>query len=91
LPDLLVYLGDRLFLYPGEPKGSRPLTARALWSFPVSGAPKREQRDDDGTEGPGPERERHLEVLDLPGGGRIAIAQGAQKDGRTVLTLVARK
>jgi hypothetical protein len=90
--DLLVLAGDHLLLYPGDPKGSRPLTGRALWSFPVSGAPKpdRQGGDDDSGEARGP-RERNLEVLDLPGGGRIALAKGAQKDGRTVLTLVEKR
>ncbi len=91
LPDLLVYVGDHLLLYPGEAKGGRPVAGRALWSFPVPGAPKTEQRNDEDAEGPGPERERSLEVLELPGGGRIAFAKGAQKDGRTVLTFVERK
>ena len=91
LPDLLVYVGDRLLLYPGEAKGGRPLAGRALWSFPVSGAPKREQRNGEDAEGPGPERERALEILELPGGDRIAFAKGAQKDGRTVLTFVDRR
>jgi hypothetical protein len=91
LPDLLVFVGDRLLLYPGE-KGGRPLAGKALWSFPVSGAPKREARggDDEG-EGSRPESARFLELLDLPGGGKIAAVRGAQKDGRTVLTLVERK
>ncbi|HEY4595861.1 MAG TPA: VCBS repeat-containing protein [Thermoanaerobaculia bacterium] len=91
LPDLLVYVGDHLLLYPGEAKGSRPLAGKALWSFPVPGAPKREQRNDEDAEGPGPERERSLELLELPGGGKIAFARGAQKDGRTVLTFVERR
>jgi hypothetical protein len=91
LPDLLVYVGDRLLLYPGEANGSRPVSGRALWSFPVSGAPKRERRNDEEGEGPGPERERSLELLELPGGSRIAYAKGAQKDGRTVLTFVERR
>jgi len=90
LPDLLVYVGDRLLLYPGEAKGGRPVSGRALWSFPVSGAPKKEQRNDEDAGGPGPERERALEVLELPGGGKIAFARGAQRDGRTVLTFVHR-
>jgi hypothetical protein len=90
LPDLLVYVGDRLLLYPGEAKG-RPVAGKALWSFPVSGAPKREQRNGEDAAGPGPERERSLELLELPGGGRIAFARGAQKDGRTVLTFVERR
>ena len=46
-PDLLVLVGDHLLLYPGDPKGSRPLAGRPLWSFPVSGAPKRNQQGDD--------------------------------------------
>ena len=90
-PDLLAYVGDHLFLYPGDPKGARPLSGRPLWSFPVPGAPKKEKRNDEEAEGPGPERERSLEVLELPGGGRIAFARGAQKDGRTVLTFVERR
>jgi hypothetical protein len=93
-PDLLVYAGDHLLLYPGDPKGSRPLAGRPLWSFPVPGAPKKDKKEteDEGSrEAPGPERERVLQVLELPGGGRIALAQGAQGDGRTVLTFVARR
>jgi hypothetical protein len=31
-----------------------------------------------------------LQVLELPGGGRIALAAGAQGDGRTVLTVIGR-
>lgn len=92
VPDLLVLAGDHLLLYPGDPKGSRPLAGRPLWSFAVSGAPKpdRSGGDDDAGEAPGP-RERNLVVLELPGGGKIALAQGAQKDGRTVLTVVERR
>ncbi|MFL6194579.1 MAG: FG-GAP repeat domain-containing protein [Thermoanaerobaculia bacterium] len=97
VPDLLVYVGDRLLLYPGDAKGSRPLAGRPLWSFAVSGAPKKEQRkDDDEDQGPSgdetlnPERDRAVESLELPGGGRITYARGAQADGRTVLTLVRR-
>ena len=93
-PDLLVYVGDHLLLYPGDPKGSRPLAGRPLWSFPVPGAPKQDRKgeeDETGGEAPGPQRERLLQVLELPGGGRIVLAQGAQGDGRTVLTFVARR
>ncbi len=98
-PDLLVYVGDRLLLYPGDRKGSRPLAGRPLWSFAVSGAPKKDAKrgdregegGDGGGEAPGREREHLLEVLELPGGGRIALAQGAQGDGRTVLTFVSRR
>jgi hypothetical protein len=89
-PDLLVFVGDRLLLYPGDPKGSRPLAGRPLWSFAVSGAPKKDAKRGDGGEAPGRERERALEILELPGGGRIALAQGAQGDGRTVLTVIGR-
>jgi hypothetical protein len=90
VPDFLVYVGDHLFLYPGDPKGARPLAGRPLWSFPVPGAPKKNQEEND--EGGGEvRRERDLRVLELPGGGRIALAQGAQKDGRTVLTFVERR
>jgi hypothetical protein len=91
LPDLLVYVGDHMLLYPGEAKGGRPLSGKALWSFPVSGAPKREQRSEEDAEAPGAEQERFLEVLELPGGGWIAFARGAQKDGRTVLTFIERR
>jgi hypothetical protein len=95
-PDLLVYAGGHLLLYPGDPKGSRPLAGRPLWSFPVPGAPKKDRKggDDDGAgggEAPRSERERVLEVLDLPGGRRIALALGAQGDGRTVVTFVERR
>jgi hypothetical protein len=89
LADLLVLVGDHLLLYPGEPKGSRPLAGRPLWSFPVSGAPKLDTKGDDDVDRA--LQERVLEVLDLPGGGRIALARGAQGDGRTVLTLVERR
>ena len=91
-PDLLAYVGDHLFLYPGDPKGARPLAGRPLWSFPVPGAPKKNQQDND-DEAPDGEalRDRDLRVLELPGGGRIALARGAQKDGRTVLTFVERR
>ncbi len=89
VPDLLVYAGDHLLLYPGDARGWLP--GKALWSFPVPGAPKREQRSDEDVGGPGPERERSLEVLELPRGGRIAYAKGAQGDGRTVLTFVERR
>ncbi len=89
VPDLLVLAGDHLLLYPGDLKGSRPLAGRPLWSFPVSGAPKLEARGDDDVDEV--LRERVVEVLDLPGGGRIALARGAQGDGRTVLTFVERR
>jgi hypothetical protein len=92
-PDFLVYVGDHLFLYPGDPKGARPLAGRPLWSFPVPGAPKKNQQDNDDEAPPDGEtlRDRDLRVLELPGGGRIALARGAQKDGRTVLTFVERR
>jgi hypothetical protein len=94
-PAFLVYAGDHLLFYPGDPKGSRPLAGRPLWSFPIPGAPKKDKKggsaEDVEGQAPGPERERFLEVLDLPGGGRIALARGAQGDGRTVITFVARR
>ncbi len=67
-PDLLAYVGDHLFLYPGDPKGARPLAGRPLWSFPVPGAPKKNQQDED-DEAPDGEalRDRDLRVLELPG------------------------
>jgi hypothetical protein len=95
-PDLLVYVGDRLLLYPGDPKGSRPLAGRPLWSFAISGAPRKDAKGGDegggdgGGEAPGRERAHALQVLELPGGGRIALAAGAQADGRTVLTVIGR-
>jgi hypothetical protein len=94
VPDLLVLVGDRLLLYPGDPKGSRPLAGRPIWAVSVPGAPKPDARDSDqggSDQGTGPNRERLLTVHELPGGGRVALLQGAQKDGRTVLTVVWRK
>lgn len=94
IPDFLVYAGDHLLLYPGDPKGSRPLAGRPLWSFPIPGAPKQDKKGDEdelGGEPPGPERERSLEALSLPGGGRIVLARGAQQDGRTVITFVVKR
>jgi hypothetical protein len=92
VPDLLVYAGDRLFLYAGDAKASRPLSGRPVWAAAVPGAPKNEPRNDE--EGPpedearGPNRTRFIQAFTLPGGGRVAFAQGFQKDGKTVLTLV---
>jgi len=94
VPDFLVLVKDRLFLYAGDPKGSRPLSARPLWAVTMAGAPKKdkgnEREEGAEEEGPGPERERYLMAFDLPGGGRVALAKGVQKDGRTVLTVVRR-
>ncbi len=95
LPDLLLYVKDRLFLYPGDSKGARPLSGRPAWSVNVTGAPKEESRDEDG-EGPnetdrqdsGPDRDRLLLGFNLPGGGRTVLAQGFQQDGKSVLTVV---
>ena len=96
-PDLLLYVKDRLFLYPGDPKGSRPVTGRPAWAVPVTGAPKKEVEVEVG-EGPesdrqdtGPDRSRFLMGFDLPGGGRTVLVQGFQKDGKSVLTVVWRR
>jgi hypothetical protein len=94
VPDLLVLIANRLFLYAGDPKGARPLAPRPLWAVTVAGAPRQgredERRESDEEEGPGPERERYLMAFDLPGGRRVALARGIQKDGRTILTVVRR-
>ncbi|MEA2604787.1 MAG: FG-GAP-like repeat [Acidobacteriota bacterium] len=94
VPDLLVYAGDRLFLYAGDAKASRPLGGRPLWALAVPGAPKNEPlNDEEGTpedETRGPNRSRFIQAFTLPGGGRVAFAQGFQKDGKTTLTVVWR-
>ncbi|HEV8579367.1 MAG TPA: VCBS repeat-containing protein [Thermoanaerobaculia bacterium] len=94
VPDLLVLVKDRLLLYAGDPRGSRPLAGRPVWSVAVSGAPKKDKGDerDESTEEAslGPEREHLLMAFELPGGGRLALMRGAQKDGKTVLTVVRR-
>jgi VCBS repeat protein len=97
-PDFLVLVKDRLLLYAGDPKGSRPLAGRPVWAVKVAGAPASGRRneeqgsgDEEGFDEPrGPERDRIVQAFDLPGGGRLAFAQGTQKDGRTVLTVVRR-
>jgi hypothetical protein len=92
VPDLLVLVKDRLRLYAGDPKGPRPLSGRPVWSATVPGAPKQEQREEEEMaeeEISGPERERYVMAFSLPGGGRVALARGSQKDGRTVLTVVS--
>ncbi|HEX4963143.1 MAG TPA: VCBS repeat-containing protein, partial [Thermoanaerobaculia bacterium] len=97
VPDLLVYAGERLFLYAGDAKGSRPLSGRPLWAAGISGAPKsgnREATVEAGSEGgdvSGGNRARLLASYALPGGGQIAWAEGFQKDGKTVLTVVFKK
>lgn len=99
VPDFLLYVKDRLLLYPGDPKGSRPLAGRPAWSVAVPGAPKKESRDDDDNESLdegdrqdiGPDRSRWLLGFDLPGGGRVVLAQGVQKDGKSVVTVVWRR
>jgi len=94
VPDLLVLVRDRLLLYAGDPKGSRPLAGRPTWTATVAGVPKKDKREDDeeivGEEASGPERERYLMAFNVAGAGRIALARGAQKDGRSVLTVVRR-
>ncbi|MFY9820646.1 MAG: hypothetical protein WAM82_04640, partial [Thermoanaerobaculia bacterium] len=61
----------------------------------VPGAPKPDVRGEPDGGGadraPGPNDERLLTVHELPGGGRVALFQGAQKDGKTVLTVFWRK
>ncbi len=90
VPDLLVMVRDRLLLYAGDATGSRPLAGRPVWSVTVAGAPKKDRRGSDEEEAPDFERERFLSAFNLPGGERIALARGAQQDGRTVLTVVRR-
>lgn len=93
-PDLLLFVKDRLFLYPGDPKGARPLLGRPAWSATVTGAPKKEvevevgENPDPDRQDTGPDRSRFLMGFDLPGGGRTVLAQGFQKDGKSVLTVV---
>ena len=94
VPDFLVLVKDRLFLYAGDPKGSRPLAGRPLWAVTVAGAPKKDKDNEREAnaeeETSGPERERFLMAFELSGGGQVALAKGVQKDGRTVLTVVRR-
>jgi hypothetical protein len=94
VPDLLVYAGDRLLLYAGDAKASRPLAGRPIWSVAVPGSPKREVEVEVGeseNDAPGPNRLRLLKAFVLPGGGQLAFAQGFQKDGKTVLTVAWRR
>ncbi|HKI02609.1 MAG TPA: hypothetical protein VKK31_11560 [Thermoanaerobaculia bacterium] len=96
VPDFLVYVKDRLLLYAGDPKGGRPLAGKPVWAVKVPGAPTKtgkEGNDEEGPgeEAPGPDRERLVQAFDLPGGGRVVFAQGFQKDGKSVLTVVSRK
>jgi hypothetical protein len=91
VPDLLVLIKDRLRLYPGDAKGSRPVAGQPLWSVPVAGVPKKDgEREPETGDAPDAdeERERFLEALNLPGGGWVVLARGVQRDGRTVLTVV---
>lgn len=94
VPDLLVLVGDRLLIYPGDPKGSRPLAGRPLWAMAVPGAPKPDARDSGeggSDQAPDSNLASVLTVHELPGGGRVALLRGVQKDGKTVLTAVWRK
>jgi hypothetical protein len=92
VPDFLVYVKDRLFLYAGDPKGSRPLAGKPTWALKVTGAPTKKDGGDGDQEGSGdeprPERERFLQAFDLPGGGKVVLARGLQKDGKSVLTVL---
>ncbi len=91
VPDLLVYAGGRLFLYAGDAKASRPLGGRPVWAVAIPGAPKREaevELGDSGDDTPSANRQRWLQSFDLPGNSRLAFAQGFQKDGKTVLTVI---
>ncbi len=95
VPDLLLYVKNRLLLYPGDAKGPRPLAGRPAWSVAVTGAPNREVRvevgDNPDAKSNGPGRDRLVQGFDLPGGSRAALAQGSQKDGKSVLTVVWRR
>jgi hypothetical protein len=100
VPDFIVFVKDRLLVYAGDPRGSRPLAGRPVWAVTVAGAPKNDRRgEEQGSadeeeslgEAAGPERERLLQAFELPGGGRVVFAQGVQKDGRSVLTVISRR
>lgn len=94
IPDLLVLTGGRLLLYAGDPKGPRPLASKPVWGVTVTGAPKDDQKGEDepdfDDEDSIRDLERFLTVIDLPGGGKLVMARGAQKDGKSVLTVVRR-
>ncbi len=93
VPDLLVLVGDRLLLYPEIRK------ARVRWRAGPSGRPRCRVRPSPTRESPAAaETRRRVRIAtassrctSLPGGGRVALLQGAQKDGKTVLTVVWRK
>jgi VCBS repeat protein len=99
VPDFLLLVKNRLFLYAGDPKGSRPLAARPVWAVTVAGLEAKGPRSDELeggdeeslSEDQGPERERLVQGFALPGGGRLVFVQGFQKDGRSVLTVISRK
>jgi hypothetical protein len=61
----------------------------------VAGAPKKDKADGPEEsaeeESLGPEREHFLMAFELAGGGRIALARGTQKEGRSILTVVVRR
>ena len=94
VPDFLVLVKDRFMLYAGDPKGSRPLAGRPFWAVTMAGAPQKDQgnerEESAGEEAPGPEREHYLMAFELPGGVRVAMAKGASRDGKTMLTVVRR-
>jgi hypothetical protein len=89
VPDFLLLTGDRLLVYPGDPKGSRPLAGKPSRSIPIPGAPKRDDDEDPEVGDEGPTRERFLQAVEMPGGGTAILVRGATKDGKTALTVLS--
>jgi hypothetical protein len=88
VPDLALLTGNRLQVYAGDPKGSRPLAGKPLRSIPIPGAPKRDDDDDPEVGDDGSVRERFLQAVEIPGGGRAILVRGIAKDGKTALTVL---
>lgn len=88
VPDLALLTGNRLQIYAGDPKGSRPLSGKPTRSIAIPGAPKRDDNDDPDVGDDGPVRERFLQAVPLPGGGRAILVRGAANDGKTALTVL---